>query len=510
MIRVIYIFIITSLFFQSCGLDVINNNEPDTEKVLLDKNDVEQVANSLYLTYWRASHNITLQLPALVAADQFTASWGNFGWQQISAEPRITFNNTVEGAYNNNSVTEGFYYNMYAALSQTNDVLKKLKSGTQIGKNGAKNAQYLALCYHLQGVIMGQIALTFDQGFVLTEYTSDKSKPIPYKQLMDTAIAKLWISSRICDTAKFTFTEKENIINGLQITNKNLSALNHSYIARFFALNSRDKLEDEEPSHWDSVQFHVDLGIGSDFAPKGEGLLGRWTNTDFFYFVLEGWARVDCRLLNLMDPMYPKRYPKDSIGVVHPGFRAGVAKSDDNRFDDYFEFQPSINFDPNRGKYHFSNYRYKRYDNSIKISEGSLIEFRSYELNLYDAESSIKSNKKNLKKAIAILDFSSLPRLSRNPSWLGRLSKPGTTEATVLNAIFYERDIELLGQGFLVGFCDMRRRDMLQKGTPLHFPIPGKELETLKIGYYTFGGSQNVGKPGTSNAGWLSDDDYNK
>ena len=40
-----------------------------------------------------------------------------------------------------------------------------------------------------------------------------------------------------------------------------------------------------------------------------------------------------------------------------------------------------------------------------------------------------------------------------------------------------------------IAFFDMRRRDMLQSGTILHFPIPGIELESLFIDYYTINGS---------------------
>ncbi len=55
----------------------------------------------------------------------------------------------------------------------------------------------------------------------------------------------------------------------------------------------------------------------------------------------------------------------------------------------------------------------------------------------------------------------------------------------------------------MVGFCDMRRRDMLQYGTYLHYPVPGKELETLQLPNYTFGGAGNADGVNTSNGGWF-------
>jgi hypothetical protein len=49
----------------------------------------------------------------------------------------------------------------------------------------------------------------------------------------------------------------------------------------------------------------------------------------------------------------------------------------------------------------------------------------------------------------------------------------------LLKAIFYERDTELFQSGFGIVLFDMRRRDMLQPGTLLQFPIPAKELMVM-------------------------------
>jgi SusD family. len=79
----------------------------------------------------------------------------------------------------------------------------------------------------------------------------------------------------------------------------------------------------------------------------------------------------------------------------------------------------------------------------------------------------------------------------------------------LLAAIFYERDIELMNTGAGQAWFDRRRIDPsltynglpigntwafrggsgLQKGTPRHLPVPAKELETLGIPVYTYGGN---------------------
>jgi len=50
----------------------------------------------------------------------------------------------------------------------------------------------------------------------------------------------------------------------------------------------------------------------------------------------------------------------------------------------------------------------------------------------------------------------------------------------------------------------MRKNDLLQAGTPLHWPVPAKTLETLAetLPFYTFGGPTRLDGVNTSNKGW--------
>ncbi len=53
-----------------------------------------------------------------------------------------------------------------------------------------------------------------------------------------------------------------------------------------------------------------------------------------------------------------------------------------------------------------------------------------------------------------------------------------------------------------VQFFEMRKLNLLQKGTPLHFPIPAKILELFQAPIYSFGTVAKADGIGTSNAGW--------
>jgi len=87
----------------------------------------------------------------------------------------------------------------------------------------------------------------------------------------------------------------------------------------------------------------------------------------------------------------------------------------------------------------------------------------------------------------------------------GQLPPVSTNGLDVMEAIFYERTIELPLTGMGIEYFDMRRTDQLQDGSLLHFPIPAQQLEILQEPFYTFGGiDPQYGVPGQDVAvdGW--------
>lgn len=485
---------------SSCeDLNVENLNDPDTERVLSSPDDVRSVAQGSFLSYWQAMRATNIHITSLVAADQFTCSWGNFWMRWISNEPRIPWDNKVTAA--NDQISENFFINSYASLSQINDALKLINDGMDIGVNGVDNPAILSFGYFMQGWILGNIGMAFDQGYVVKEYTDLASIAFqPYQDIVDSAIVSLEKAITTAQSAS-AFTLASTTINGVTVNNDLVIRLSNSYIARFLALTPRTAAQAEDVD-WNKVLTHANAGITADFGPTGDGSPyegATWWDENFIYLVQPGWARIDNRIINQLDPAYPKRYWSDGVAQeVHAGLVAGEAESVDSRLLSDFEFLPSVDFNPARGYFHYSHYRYSRFDETMFLGFGVLVDFRAYENKLLAAEAHARLDA--LPNAIAILNDASLERKTR-----GELNDiPGSaTKEDVLKAVFYERDIELISQGFMIGFYDMRRRDMLQPGTPLHYPVPGKELETLGLPVYTFGGAANADGINASNGGWF-------
>lgn len=482
-----FLFIITLFLIQSCAdLDVEYKNLPDYEKAMSNPEDVYNISRSgFYNWFMTNTSSISPRMSMWVAADNGTCSWANSGMLDLSSEPRRAFNNDVTYTYAR--MYENYYQEMYSNLSQANDVLGVVNEGMQFGDDGEDTPMIEANSYFIQGLSLGYLALVYDQAFITTQNTDLSSVELsPYKTVMDSAIHALNLCIEIADNNSFSIPK--DWFGGEVYSNKELSNLAHSFIARFMVQTPRNKTENDD-INWEQVLYHAQRGIEKPLQPYIDNV--DWKNWFYHYTIRPDWAKIDLRVIHLMDPNYPSIYPENGISP-------GTASSKDARLKSDFNYVSVINMKPERGYYHYSNYEYARIDLEYKagVTTGYTVDFSLAENDLIKAEANVGLG--NLTEAITILNNSS--RTER-----GQLSPlpANSTKDKILEAIFYERDIELIMTGFGIAFFDMRRRDMLQKGTVLHFPVPEKELMLLGKETYTFGGEENADGINTSNGGWF-------
>jgi hypothetical protein len=203
------------------------------------------------------------------------------------------------------------------------------------------------------------------------------------------------------------------------------------------------------------------------------------------------------RIANMMDPAMPSRWPGSATVngfTLLPPPKTTHTVGVDNRIYTDFAYKPTCTFRVERGYYHYSCYRYKRLDLYLSTWVEPSPIFRKAENDLLKAESLLR--KPDLVAAAAIINAGT--RVTR-----GALAPIGATATEVENAIFYERNIELFCSGMGIEYFTMRKANKLQAGTPLHFPIPGQQLEVNLMPYYTFGGTEGVAGKDVSNGGWF-------
>ncbi len=498
--KIIFLFIL-AMFVVGTGckkMDEIENlDSPDTESVLSSPEDASALAGGALNTWWVGTrawgtgpYYNSLQYALLVMADQYTCSWGNFAQRDMSNEPRKAWNNSSSAP--DKDITESIWYGMYRANFQANSVLSVMDGGLIVDDE----PMIRAICYFIQGATHATVANTFDQAFYSDEKTPvEQLVLLAPEDVLEKAITKLDDCIALCEANTFTFDD--GWLNGITFTNVELGKLANSYAARMLLQSPRTAAMNQSLD-WGKIQTYAEKGIDFDFYVIANGLFedgATWYDEPKEYLNLPTWARIDCRIIHLMDPEYPARYPADgSLPTVHNG--DGQAFSDDARLESDFEFLPSNNFKPDRGYYHYSHYRYDRYTATAMVGVGELMDMRQAENDLMLAEAYARQG--NLGGAITIINDGT--RTTRG--MLDPLDG-GASEEDVLNAIFYERDIELIGAGYGVGYFDMRRRDMLQKGSLLNWPLPAQELLVLQLPNYTFGGEANADGINTSNGGWF-------
>ncbi len=486
-IKQIIIFLIPVLLFVSCAkdLDVEYKNKPNKDQVFTDPENVYSIAkSSFYNWYMAVNSSLSPRMSMWVMADQGTCSWANSGMYHLSSEPRKAFNNSTSYTYA--YVFETYYEDMYATLNQTKNILVELKNGMTIETNGDDQTQMVkAFAYFVHGITMGYLSMVYDRVYIVDPYREEGDIPlVSYQEGTAEAIRSLDSCVAVCKSSIFTIPD--DWINGSSYSSKELRQLANSFAARFLVYMPRNKAENAQID-WSRVLEYANDGIERPLAPYMDN--STWINYFHRYTVRPGWARIDCRIINLMDPRYPWRFPDD-------GHNPSPAQSDDLRLNTDFKFNSVNNMKPERGYYHFSNYEYVRYPYAITTNTGEVVDFSLAELDLIKAEAHAELG--DLETAIDIINNGS--RTER-----GGLSPLNihSDKEKVLKAIFYERDIELIQTGFGIAFFDMRRRDMLQYGTMLHFPIPAKELMVMEMPIYTFGGEENADGINTSNGGWF-------
>jgi len=493
--KIKYIILLGIIFFaSSCkkhSLQTEYKNSTDYKVALQNPGDVYGIASGMFFNWHKAQYHAYTFSPIMALwtmADQGTGSWGNGAMLDLSSEPRASFVN-VEN-YSHSRITMTYYERLYGNIGTANDILKVINNGLEIGNiNEAGEGEDNS--YFNQGISFGYLALVFDKAYIVTEETDwevDEVNPVSYKEMANAAIISLERCIQVCENNSFSVPD--DWINGSEYSNTELAQLAHSFIARILIGLPRNIAENNE-TDWDKILTHATAGIQRDLAPFMDNTTWyQW----FFHYTFKhdkwDWCGIDSRIINMMDENYPKVYPD-----LRTEPKPARAISADHRLITDFKYDSSCPLKSNRGYYHFFDYEYKRYFYTTYSNPSEVIDFMTTENDLIIAEAKFRTGDKS--GAIDIINSGS--RVLR-----GNLTELeyNISDEDFLYALFYERDIELLMTGFGTAFFDMRRRNMLQTGTPLHFPIPAKELNANNIPLYTFGGVENADGINTSNGGW--------
>ncbi|HVF39786.1 MAG TPA: RagB/SusD family nutrient uptake outer membrane protein [Gemmatimonadaceae bacterium] len=509
--------------FAACDpdLNVTNPNAPDVARAIATPGDVRQLIGSSYATWFHGMQGCAAPqcepvpgLATAVMADNMTMSFGNFGARFNGQEPRLAYNNS--SAANDGRVASSPYDAMYGALGAANDGLNAIKRGIKVAANKSapdETPQMQALAYLVQGLSLGFEALVFDKGFIILEDTDNTTATLqPYAAVNTAALAS--IDKAIAAAAGKTWSIPSEFTPGMNLTAAKFTQMANTMAARQIAYLSRTPTENAA-ANWAKVLQYADKGISTgasfDLQIQGDGG-NNWLDVLKGYGELESWVRLDQRVVQLADPTQPLLYltttPPPMANPVDKRFARGTpnAAGDIKEPGADFWFYKNIPFAAARGTYFFSQWAHARYIEFGFEADAPFLGIAPYVLaaenDLLIAEALVRTNGDKGRAATLI-----------NKTRVGRGGLPALSGASsnndLLAAIFYERDVELFDTGAGQAWFDRRRIDTnltyngipigntwgfrggsnLQKGTPRHLPVPAKELETLGLPVYTYGGN---------------------
>ncbi|MDQ2667373.1 MAG: RagB/SusD family nutrient uptake outer membrane protein [Gemmatimonadota bacterium] len=459
-------------------LDVANPNAPDVARANASPADVENLAISSVHSWYIGATDYEPWLMLQVTADASTANYGNFGMRFNNLEPRIPYANSSAGG--DRGVTESPWNSSYGALGAANDAIRAFNTGLTFAGGQAESDKFKRLAQFTQAATMTQLALLFDRAFIVDETTDPAVPPTlsDYKTVSASAVTR-WAALAASEAGKSDSYDPNVFPMTIgPLTSSVIARIASTMAALTMAYTPRTAAE-AATVDWAKVATYAAAGIGTGTAgaPIDISVIGDF---NVWYSGLTelgdgvSWTRVDLRLINRMDPSSPAKFN----GTIPP-----EGTSADARFGTDYKYLGTVLGDPSRGIYMQSPYyhnRYYAYSSDGDDELGPAPWMLAAESDLVRAEALIRSSG-SLATAATLINNSRVTRGNLSPA------TAADGAAKLLGYIDYERDVELLSTN---GYTLFQRRhvDGLQKGTILQLPIPAKELETLSLPIYTFGG----------------------
>lgn len=485
--RIIYatlpiLFLVSSCQDFETDLDVPNLENPNDEILASDPTALEATAGNIINSWFMTTHSTEGPGAAFsTMADVSTASYGNFGMRDLSSEPRVAFNNST--GYSND-VTNTYFNSLYSLLTDANTLVASVEAGTEFD-----NPEMIEMMGKFgQALSIGYLALVFDrvwlydsEGPIVKEIETGE---VGYADAMVYALDRLDEAIAIADANSFSLPEAW--IPGVVATSAKMSQFMNSMGARMMVGNLRNSAQ-KSSLDWNKVAQYADNGLTEDFDILMNDVTW-YSLIPHTYLVYPSWGRVDMRVINMMDPNTPD-YWTDDINTLPE------SSSADARLATEYEYLSSNAFSADRGKYHFSSYRYAGLNDYLNEWTIPVTEYTKSESDLYKAEALLHIGGGDAAAAAAIVNAGT--RTTK-----GQLPNVAADPQAVYAAIHYERLVEFAYTGMGISFFEMRKEDLLQKGTLLHFPVPGKALDAIPEPYYTYGGTEGVAGEDYSNGGW--------
>lgn len=449
---------------------------------------------NLVYNWWEYAHEPRKQLNDNTSLQPLNFPFQNFTWYQFESLKAIqlledsSMTVTVDGL----DVTDAMRANLY--------FLKGLSTG------------YLGLIY--DQAMLAKRDVVYNYEFV-QDITSQDISLADYNTVADSAIADLEEAITIAEGLPDSVYVWNLIGSPNDMNRQNFIKMVNSVIAKIMISTPRTY---DEFINLDAATIisHAENGLDDNFQNiifSQEGNYGFYDNyNEWSNLQLSGGAAylpVDIKVQYLLDDEYPSHYPIDNNTVLDP------AVSDDPRLDAYYEYTASFGFfDASRDRSLFTNYySIRMYADNNWGREGQPFVFMTQsEMQYIKAEAEFLGGDVNaMNAALQNSPYGTSPtelEIDLPSVKAGYIAENGlafggpeisSDLGTLQSVLHKEYAVELHGLATIgTEWFMMRRHDMLQRGTALHYPVPRYLQGPLGLDYYNFGGDENYDQPGTA------------
>lgn len=516
-------------------LAVVNPNEPDRERALLDTGDVQALIGGSFEIWIQDFMNnsdpgITINV---MGPDKISVSSAA---TEVTEEPRRAFR-TDDSPGGPARHMSRLWRSTQAMSSNSHDFLRTVEERGLKFTEGSQDVTLRNRAYakFVQGMAWGYMVTVFDQGIMIPETVamSDNARAqgvehlIPWQEGIQKAVESLEAAIAIAQQKSFTFpsASQSRLWFGTPgtMSSGQFSQLANTMAARFLVESARTP-KDRAQVDWNRVLKFTANGLASDF----EVVLAPGIRVSEFLARMENnapgcagaCARLGYRFIGMADisGAYQRWLgqpisERNRFDIVTPDRR--ITGPTPQSTGAYVTWWADDNgFPSTLGFYRRSAYQWARHRNRGFFPNIGTMTLASVDENrLLRAEALLHTG--DLNGAAALINVTRT-RSHKLPDGVTYSGLPPVTAAGVpksadcvprtdagacgdlLVALRYERMLELIGLNPVRGYSDARGFGMLPEGTAVHFPIIVTELQALGLAAsndpgYTFGGTAGGG-----------------
>jgi hypothetical protein len=528
-------------------LDIMNTQAPDRERALSTPEDVQSLIAGTFVTYFQGVHG----QPAAATCCSILHLFMNLGaemtttnqwWATVPAirQPRTLFNNSPDiPNFTGPHGPRDLWRLLNRTASNAHDGLRAIQvEGLRFTEgNQDVTPRAEAFAKFMQGLSWGYQAVIFDQVIIIPESVALETNTTALQQqtaaaltswpvARDRAVESLERAITIAQGSSFTIPATAQWFGlATPMTSQQFVQLANTMIARILVLSARTP-DDRARVDWNRVARHTANGLTFDFQTQ----LATGVRLSYLYLATQGpnpgqgftcCYRMDYTTLGPADVsgayqqwLSTPLENRNRFNIVTPDRRVTGATPTSNGA--YVRYRAdNTGFDPIAGTYMFSAYQWGRH--VIRNGQGAVAAATAFNVGLAPLAT---ADENRLLRAEALLrtgdrqgaaDLINVTRTRQHN--VGGALQPGLPPITaagvpnsptcvprtdagacgdILTALRYERMLELAGLDGLRGYADSRGFGLLPNGTPIHFPIPGNELDLLGLPGYSFGGNEGA------------------